>query len=53
MCFPLGLVPAMGLTVILLSLNLTNISGTSTNYLKIIKLKKNIKGEGFVILNFL
>ena len=50
---PLGLVPAIGLMVILLSLTLTNISGLLPAILKLSKLKKNIKGDGFNILNFL
>ena len=51
--FPLGLVPAIGLTVILLSLNLTKISGLAPIIWKSGKLKKYMNGEGLVTLSFL
>ena len=50
---PLGRVPAIGLIVILLSRNLTSISGLLPIIWKSLKFKKNIKGEGLFNLNFL
>ena len=50
---PLGLVPAIGLIVILLFLNLTRISGLAPIIWKSVKLKKYINGDGFVFLSFL
>ena len=52
-CFfvlPLGLVPAIGLIVTVLSLTRTSISGLEPTILNFGKLNRYINGEGFVSL---